>query len=129
MAQSLSAECTPLKTKYDSCFNAWLESYLSPEVTAAVSKTGSGSSTNNDEGKAQRTRKMARQYEEKCGASWKAYNTCITVRGLPTLPHLPVTNVLQRAVKEHKLEELINQAREENPLNSLENHLDRTHSP
>lgn len=36
---------------------------------------------------------------------------------------------LQRAVKEHKLEELIHQAREENPLNSLEDQLDRAHSP
>jgi hypothetical protein len=35
---------------------------------------------------------------------------------------------LQKAVKEHKLEELINQAREENPLRELDAHLDRTHS-
>lgn len=41
----------------------------------------------------------------------------------------PTKNGLQRAVKEHKLEELINQAREENPLREMESHLDRTHSP
>lgn len=75
MAQSLSAECTPLKIKYDSCFNAWLESYLSPEVVTSASKT-----TNTDDSKAQRTRKMAKEYEEKCGAAWKAYNACVSVR-------------------------------------------------
>lgn len=76
MAQSLSAECTPLKVKYDSCFNAWLESYLSPELTGSTPKGMS-----NEEAKARRTRKMAREYEQKCGEAWKAYNTCITVRG------------------------------------------------
>jgi len=78
MAQSLSAECTPLKLKYDSCFNAWLESYLSPEVTAAVGTTAAKNSTN-DDAKAQRTRRMAQEYEDKCGAAWKAYNECVTV--------------------------------------------------
>jgi len=78
MAQSLSAECTPLKLKYDSCFNAWLESYLSSEVTAAVGTSPSRNSTN-DEGKAQRNRKMAQEYEDKCGEAWKAYNACVVV--------------------------------------------------
>lgn len=111
MAQSLSAECTPLKIKYDSCFNAWLESYLSPEVTSAVGASSAKNSAS-DEAKAARTRKMAQEYEDKCGEAWKAYNTCVT-----------------KAVKEHKLEELINQAREENPLRELDAHLDRIHSP
>jgi len=34
----------------------------------------------------------------------------------------------QKAVKEHKLEELINQAREENPLRELDSHVDRLSS-
>ncbi|PVF99709.1 hypothetical protein CPB86DRAFT_872361 [Serendipita vermifera] len=121
MAQSLSAECTPLKIKYDSCFNAWLESYLSPDLlsstnrsgnSASNSASGNGKNGQNDERRTQRTRKMAKEYEDKCGDAWKAYNACVT-----------------KAVKEHKLEELINQAREENPLRELESHLDRTHAP
>ncbi|KAG8755493.1 hypothetical protein FRC14_003991 [Serendipita sp. 396] len=111
MAQSISPECTPLKHKYDTCFNAWLESYLSPEVTNAIkSSSTSSNSASNDDAKAHRTRRMAQEYEDKCGAAWKAYNSCVT-----------------KAVKEHKLEELIHQARDENPLRELESHLDQTH--
>lgn len=85
----MSADCTPLKLKYDSCFNAWLETYLSPELTSALSRdsrSGGHSSSsnssledNNSNAKAQRTRKMAQEYESKCGEAWKAYNNCVTV--------------------------------------------------
>ncbi|CAG7849544.1 SubName: Full=Uncharacterized protein {ECO:0000313/EMBL:CCA73583.1} [Serendipita indica DSM 11827] len=122
MAQSLSAECTPLKLKYDACFNVWLEEYLSPQlgISSPSPKTGTSSSSlpkgananASEDAKALRTKRMAQAYEDKCGPAWKAYNACIT-----------------KAVKEHKLEELITQAREENPLRELESHLDRTHSP
>ncbi|WVR04488.1 hypothetical protein IAU60_001492 [Kwoniella sp. DSM 27419] len=34
--ESLSPECTPLKHRYDSCFNAWFEGYLQPALSAAA---------------------------------------------------------------------------------------------
>jgi TRIAP1/MDM35 family protein len=84
MAQSLSAECTPLKIKYDLCFNAWLESYLSPEVTSAVN-TSTTKDSANDDSRAQRNRKMAQGYEDKCGEAWKAYNACVIVSLVDTI--------------------------------------------
>ncbi|WRT64953.1 uncharacterized protein IL334_001894 [Kwoniella shivajii] len=35
--ESLSPECTPLKHRYDSCFNAWFEGYLQPALAASTS--------------------------------------------------------------------------------------------
>lgn len=67
MASSLSPECTPLKTTYDTCFNAWFEGYLEP----AVSKTP-----------AERTaysKEKADEFEQKCGKVWKDYKACVQV--------------------------------------------------
>ncbi|ORY30583.1 hypothetical protein BCR39DRAFT_587849 [Naematelia encephala] len=33
--ESLSPECTPLKQRYDACFNSWFEGYLQPALDAA----------------------------------------------------------------------------------------------
>jgi hypothetical protein len=33
--RSLSPECTPLKQRYDSCFNAWFEGYLQPALDSS----------------------------------------------------------------------------------------------
>ncbi|BEJ12207.1 hypothetical protein CspHIS471_0206670 [Cutaneotrichosporon sp. HIS471] len=33
--QSLAEECTPLKQRYDACFNLWFEGYLQPALDAA----------------------------------------------------------------------------------------------
>jgi hypothetical protein len=35
--RSLSADCTPLKHRYDSCFNSWFEGYLQPALDASRS--------------------------------------------------------------------------------------------
>ncbi|QRW16310.1 hypothetical protein RhiXN_04311 [Rhizoctonia solani] len=90
MAESLSAECTPLKHAYDTCFNAWFEGYLEP-ATSSNNKQPSDPSS--------RAKKMAAEYEEKCGKLWEGYRECV-----------------QRAVKEKGLTELLEQAREEHPL-------------
>ena len=34
-SRSLSPECTPLKHRYDQCFNSWFEGYLQPALDAA----------------------------------------------------------------------------------------------
>ncbi|ELU45531.1 hypothetical protein AG1IA_00409 [Rhizoctonia solani AG-1 IA] len=71
MAESLSAECTPLKHAYDTCFNAWFEGYLEP-ATSSNNKQPSDPSS--------RAKKMAAEYEEKCGKLWEGYRECVQVR-------------------------------------------------
>ncbi|KAF9554245.1 hypothetical protein CPC08DRAFT_644593 [Agrocybe pediades] len=90
MSQSLSEECTPLKKEYDSCFNSWFEGYLEPAVEAG--RAG------------QRTReanaqKKAEEFEAKCGKIWRQYKSCVT-----------------KALKDKRLDTLLEQARQENPL-------------
>jgi TRIAP1/MDM35 family protein len=70
MAASLSSECTPLKTAYDSCFNAWFEGYLEPAVAASASK----------EQRTAYSKQKAEEYEEKCGKLWSSYKDCLQVR-------------------------------------------------
>ncbi|KAI0058514.1 hypothetical protein BV25DRAFT_1222118 [Artomyces pyxidatus] len=89
MAHSLTADCTPLKIEYDSCFNSWFEGYLEPAVSAAASP----------EQRAKYSKEKAEEYERKCGKIWASYRDCV-----------------QKAVKEKGLNELLDQARKENPL-------------
>ncbi|KIL64853.1 hypothetical protein M378DRAFT_36616, partial [Amanita muscaria Koide BX008] len=89
MADSLSPECTPLKQKYDSCFNAWFEGYLDPAITNNTSA----------EARAAYSKMKADEYQAKCGQIWEKYRKCV-----------------QKAVKKRGLEKLLEQAREEFPL-------------
>ena len=68
MADSLSAECTPLKEKYDTCFNAWFEGYLESAVAASSSERTAYSKQKADE------------FQAKCGKVWEQYKECIQVR-------------------------------------------------
>ena len=68
MADSLSAECTPLKEKYDTCFNAWFEGYLEPAVAASSSE------------RAAYSKQKADEFQAKCGKVWEQYKECIQVR-------------------------------------------------
>ncbi|PSS34129.1 hypothetical protein PHLCEN_2v1839 [Hermanssonia centrifuga] len=88
MAHSLSDDCTPLKREYDSCFNAWFEGYLEPAVAATPAE------------RLQHAQGKAEEYERNCGAIWTQYRSCV-----------------QKAVKDKGLDTLLQQAREENPLN------------
>lgn len=38
-SRSLSPDCTPLKQRYDTCFNAWFEGYLQPNLAAGGSNS------------------------------------------------------------------------------------------
>jgi TRIAP1/MDM35 family protein len=69
MAESLSAECTPLKQEYDSCFNAWFEGYLEPAVAASASAKQ----------REQYSQKKAQEFESKCGKIWENYRACVQV--------------------------------------------------
>lgn len=72
MAHSLAAECTPLKLKYDSCFNAWFEGYLQPAVSASA----------NPAEREQYRKSKAEEYEQNCGKLWDEYKSCVQVRSL-----------------------------------------------
>ncbi|KAI0747204.1 mitochondrial distribution/morphology family 35/apoptosis [Daedaleopsis nitida] len=101
MASSLSEECTPLKRKYDACFNAWFEGYLEPALSASITPE-------------QRTRfsqEKAAEFERSCGTIWREYRQCV-----------------QKAVKDKGLEALLDQARSENPLKDQPPPLDDSRS-
>jgi len=89
MSQSLSKECTPLKQAYDTCFNSWFEGYLEPAVSASSSA----------EARTEFSKRKAEEFQEKCGKKWETYKSCV-----------------QKAVKEKGLDQLLQQAREDNPL-------------
>ncbi|THH13594.1 hypothetical protein EW146_g6642 [Bondarzewia mesenterica] len=89
MAHSLTPECTSHKLEYDSCFNSWFEGYLEPAVSASASP---------DE-RAKYSKAKAEEYESKCGKIWASYRECV-----------------QKAVKEKGLDDLLDQARKDNPL-------------
>jgi len=92
MAHSLSDECTPLKTSYDSCFNSWFAGYLEP----ALSPQQQAYKEQHPE---DYSKQKAAEYQEKCGKIWEDYRDCV-----------------QKAIKQKGLTDLLNQAREENPL-------------
>jgi len=89
MSQSLSPECTPLKHKYDSCFNTWFEAYLEPAIAASA----------NAQQRSAYSKQKADEFEQNCGKIWRQYRDCV-----------------QKAVKDKGLEGLLQQARDENPL-------------
>ena len=73
MSQSLVDECTPLKRKYDACFNAWFEGYLEPAVSAGA----------NAEQRTKFEQEKAAEFESSCGKIWQEYRACVQVS--PTL--------------------------------------------
>ena len=76
MADSLSPECTPLKSKYDTCFNAWFEGYLEPAVGVSSSERSAYSKQKADE------------FEAKCGKVWEQYRACVQVCVPSVCPHV-----------------------------------------
>ncbi|KAF6761481.1 mitochondrial distribution/morphology family 35/apoptosis [Ephemerocybe angulata] len=89
MASSLSAECTPLKTTYDACFNSWFEGYLEPAVATSAAH------------RSEYSKRKAEEYQQKCGKIWEEYKACV-----------------QKAIKDNGLETVLQQARDEHPLAS-----------
>ncbi|PIL28246.1 hypothetical protein GSI_09658 [Ganoderma sinense ZZ0214-1] len=89
MSQSLSDECTPLKRKYDACFNAWFEGYLEPAVSASVTP----------EQRKKFSQEKAAEFDRSCGKIWHEYRACV-----------------QKAVTDKGLDSLLNQARKADPL-------------
>jgi TRIAP1/MDM35 family protein len=110
MAQSLDERCTRLKLEYDSCFNSWFEGYLEPAVSASASP----------ESRAKYSKEKAEEYERKCGKIWATYRDCVQVRQFYRFIVEPQLNehgdTSQKAVKEKGLDNLLDQARRENPL-------------
>jgi len=92
MASSLSSKCTSLKHEYDNCFNSWFEGYLEPVV-------GSNGNEASPQEREKHVKAKAEEYESNCGKLWRAYKGCV-----------------QEAVIDRGLDQLLNEAREENPL-------------
>lgn len=96
---SLSAECTPLKHRYDTCFNQWFEEYLSLGTSADPSrldqttssdsgrggfwsrnKSSSASSAGLDDLERSEKRKQLRtDLDGRCGVIFKEYQACVKV--------------------------------------------------
>ncbi|SPO31932.1 uncharacterized protein UTRI_06654_B [Ustilago trichophora] len=136
---SLSSECTPLKHRYDSCFNLWFKDYLTigddqirdqqrqseASSSGAVPSTSSASSASSGIKKKSswfsdsassstastnassigetdiESRKQAimERYDRDCGKLFKEYQACV-----------------KKAVTDRGLDDLIKQARKENPF-------------
>lgn len=123
MAHSLSPECTPLKHAYDACFNTWFEGYLEPAI--AHSKNVPHGERN------EYAKKKAEEFEQKCGAVWAQYKECV---------HVSATfssyvwfcfadmNRLQKAVRDRGIGDLLEQARQENPLREPPSRSEGSHS-
>ncbi|KLT45085.1 hypothetical protein CC85DRAFT_241470, partial [Cutaneotrichosporon oleaginosum] len=82
---SLAEECTPLKQRYDACFNLWFEGYLQPALDAAGVR---------------RSPIKAAQYERQCGKVWKEYQGCLRVT---IADNQNLTQLLEQARDEHPL--------------------------
>ena len=120
MAQSLSHECTPLKHAYDACFNTWFEGYLEPAI--AHSKNVPQGERN------EYAKKKAEEFEQKCGVVWAQYKECVHVSPAPFFVRVGLVPALygfwcmladmdlQKAVRDRGLEDLLEQARQDNPL-------------
>lgn len=95
---SLSSECTPLKHKYDNCFNLWLQDYLSVSPSNHPSNSSSPSakeenkwsswSTSSrdrkDKGdeagqRRQRNLILKETLEKDCGELFREYQKCVKV--------------------------------------------------
>ncbi|TKY86855.1 hypothetical protein EX895_004143 [Sporisorium graminicola] len=137
---SLSPECTPLKHRYDSCFNLWFKDYLAigddqiqdqqrqseastSGSTASLASTSSSSSSGSKKKSSwfsdsssslsnstsastlpeldveSRKQSIMERYDRDCAKLFKDYQTCV-----------------RKAVTERGLDDLIQQARKENPF-------------
>ncbi|KAJ1018583.1 hypothetical protein NDA16_004865 [Ustilago loliicola] len=133
---SMSPECTPLKHRYDSCFNLWFKDYLAigddqireQQRQSEASSSGAAiQASDSSAGKKKKsgwfsdsssassastsatligesdieTRKRAimERYDQDCGKLFKDYQACV-----------------KKAVTERGLDDLIRQARKENPF-------------
>lgn len=82
LMNSISPECTPLKHRYDSCFNLWFKEYLdatSPAVQPAESSSRGFFAAPRQE-VPQNAAALRDQYESKCGPLFKEYQACVLVR-------------------------------------------------
>jgi len=91
---SLSAECTPLKHKYDNCFNLWLQDYL--QVTPQTQQPPTSKSDNpwspwsnrdikadakgsGEEQRRKRNLQLRKRLDTECGQLFTDYQACVKV--------------------------------------------------
>lgn len=99
---SMSAECTPLKHRYDACFNKWFEDYLGLPASASSSSSASTSASKSDAEASNRDsgvsglfsrakssvtpsqspderKRLRERLDGDCGPFWKEYQSCVLV--------------------------------------------------
>lgn len=128
---SLASECTPLKHRYDACFDLWFRDYLSigdsqivqqeKQRGASSAPLGLGKSRTPDSDIEARKKNIMERYDRDCGALFKDYQSCVKVSHLVCPCHRKIINALppphkQKAISDRDLDGLITQARKENPF-------------
>ena len=91
LMNSISADCTPSKRKYDQCFNAWFRDYL--DVSSNMSgddnsnRAGTNMWTMSNSSQLSVSKKQAdalatlrERYENDCGRIYDEYQACLKVR-------------------------------------------------
>ncbi|WFD30999.1 hypothetical protein MSPP1_002027 [Malassezia sp. CBS 17886] len=104
LMDSISPECTPLKHRYDQCFNSWFRDYLdvaTQEHNPSSSSWGRSAGSMFSAGSSQSgpLAKLRDQYEANCGKLFSEYQACVKL-----------------AVHEKGLDDAIVRARNENPF-------------
>lgn len=89
LMDSISPQCTPLKHKYDGCFNAWFQEYLGAATNAEAEQSAqsSGSWTkgiprfsSSSQRITQKLTLLRERYEYDCGKLFTQYQACVQVR-------------------------------------------------
>ena len=83
---SLHPPCTALKKAYDSCFNHWFDEYL--QLAAPIPPSAGKGNPKVEEERQAKIKAKAIEYEQKCGATWKAYRDCLEVHGLESFSYV-----------------------------------------
>lgn len=101
---SMSPECTPMKHKYDTCFNRWFEEYLGVANRSSTSSSSSSrpksfwsrsstseapysdsldqSSTDMPKWSETERKRLRERLDGDCGHLWKDYQSCVLVRNV-----------------------------------------------
>lgn len=112
---SLSPECTPLKHKYDQCFNDWFKNYLdtsssmNPEDSSRSRMDLWNTTGATAQSKLNKLSVLRERYDYDCGKLFAEYQACVKVCVVVQL-------TMQRAIQDKGLNGAIEKARKENPF-------------
>lgn len=76
---SLAPECTPLKHKYDACFDLWFRDYLAIGDGQIQDQQRSAPSRASESDIEARKKSIMARYDRDCGALFRDYQACVKV--------------------------------------------------